>query len=165
MGNWNPRYAILFMSPFYVLAAYGVTTVSDSLRSAPARIAWFICVAVLLLPKLASHWQDGSRHDLRVAAAVAATHVGNEESVFCNWPMELAYYLRAHGNSQVVGWWKGDKLPDSSCVIVYASNALEPVLRLQGRRCEVLAEICFRRFDEQSHCVRVYNVGAIESGN
>lgn len=165
MGNWNPRYAILFMAPACVLAAYAVEAVALAFGPGLARVAVYACVAAMLAPKFVSHFKDGSRHDLRAAAAVAAKHAVGTDAVYCNWPMELAYYLRDHGPAPAVGWDKGAPLPAGPCVVVYASNAFEPVLQPAGRRSDVVAEVFARRFDEQSHTVRVYKIGPLGQGD
>ena len=40
---------------------------------------WYACVAVRCLPNLLSHYQDGSRHDFRQAAAVLVTNARDRE--------------------------------------------------------------------------------------
>src|SRR5579884_1487510 len=55
LSAWNARYAVIFLAPFWVLAAYGLEAVARQLASAPAGYLWYACVALLFLPKLASH--------------------------------------------------------------------------------------------------------------
>jgi hypothetical protein len=113
-------------------------------------------IILLLTPKLASHYRDGSRHDFRTASAVIARLRSHDEAVYCNWPITLRYYL--DDTIKVHDWPRPEMLPDESCIVVYASNAYEPALRLAGRRCSAVADIFTRRFDEQSHVIRIYQV-------
>jgi hypothetical protein len=158
MKAWNPRYGLLFMPPLFVLAALGVDYIACMLPSTPFRIAWFCCVGLLLLPKLASHYQDGSRHDFRTAASVVANNAHEGQSVVSNWPETLQYYLPEQAGIRVE--WLQSILPESDFIAVISSNAWEPVFQPTDRQVRVLAEIRKRRFDEQSHIVRVYQVTA-----
>jgi hypothetical protein len=162
LGNWNPRYALFFMLPFWVVAAYGVEQVANRLPRGWGQTIWFAFVVLLLVPKLASHYRDGSRHDFRSTAALVAKAVKPNETIYCNWPMTLEYYLN-QGQPVNVQWWQADALPDRTCLVVYASNALEPVLAIPQRRCDVLGEVGVRRFDEQSHVIRIYRVWSTQS--
>jgi hypothetical protein len=156
---WNPRYGVLFMPPMWVLAAYGMEYIARSLRSKPLMVCWYSCVALLLLPKLASHYQDGSRHDFRTAAQIIMNQSQAEQPLLCNWPETLSYYLPEHLRPYVHDWWSNSQLPATECFIVYASNSSEPILMFKDRSIEIRGEISKRRFDEQSHVIRIYHVG------
>jgi len=158
MKAWNPRYGILFMPPVFVLAAFAVAHIGRLLKPFSLQVAWYCCVALLLLPKLASHYQDGSRHDFRTAASVVLGHYTEGNKVLSNWPETLQYYLPVVKTGISVDWWAESALPDSEFLIVFSSNAWEPLIQPPGRQVRVLAEIRKRRFDEQSHIVRVYQV-------
>jgi hypothetical protein len=162
VGNWNPRYAVFFMIPVWVMAAFGSATVAERLASGPARMAWLLVVALMLAPKLASHFVDGSRHDLRAAAALVAAEAPHA-TVLSNWPAELQYYLQPLSGQRAAFWYPGERLPDGDAVLVVASNAWEPVVSSPTRSMRVLAEIRRRRFDEQSHVVRVYRLAPVAS--
>jgi hypothetical protein len=158
---WNPRYAVLFMPPMWVLAAYGMETIGRRLRSKLLVLCWYGCVALLLLPKLASHYQDGSRHDFRAAAQFLSKMGDSERPLLCNWPETLFYYLPEHLRPCVRTWWTSCPVPAADCYIVYGSNQWEPILRLEDRPVELVEEIARRRFDEQSHVIRIYRVGTL----
>jgi hypothetical protein len=159
MKAWNPRYGLFFMPPFFMLAAYAVTTVAQLLRSPALQVGWYLIVCLLLLPKLASHYQDGSRHDFRSAAAVVLKHTHEGQKVLSNWPETLQYYLTDKTGIKVD--WLEQTLPTSEFLVVFSSNAWEPLFQPPNRQGQVLAEIRTRRFDEQSHIVRVYHVDAL----
>jgi len=72
--TWNPRYFLFLLPAVWVLAAHAMEVIARKLGSASVGAAWYACVALLLVPNLASHFQDGSRHDYREAAAVVAAH-------------------------------------------------------------------------------------------
>jgi hypothetical protein len=159
LPNWNPRYGFLFMVPIWVLGAYAIEFVSSRMPSRVLAVAVYGVAALLLLPKLASHYQDGSRHDFRQAAEIVKTSAGGETMAFCNWPETLEYYLPASTGLTVRNWDRSAPLPADACFIVYSSNAWDPPIRLPGRCVELLAQVHKRRFDEQSHFVSVYHVG------
>jgi 4-amino-4-deoxy-L-arabinose transferase-like glycosyltransferase len=157
LGNWNPRYALFFMVPVFVLAAAGIAVVAGSLQRRELRAAWFCAVALMLAPKLASHFADGSRHDFRTAAAVVAT-AAPALDVYSNWPATMKYYLRERSPQAVYDWDSRHLDPARPIVVVLASNAWTPTLQVAGRRVEVIGTISKRRFDEQSHVIRIYRV-------
>ena len=70
--TWSPRYFLFFLPPIWLLAANGMEYVARRLASPAMSTAWYGAIVFLLLPGLASHFQDGSRHDYRQAAAVLA---------------------------------------------------------------------------------------------
>ncbi len=160
LTNWNAWYAFLFLPPLWLVAAQGVADVGVALADW-RRAGWYICIGLILLPNFVSYFRDGSRHDFRKSAAVVADHLREDERVYANWPSELQYYLNSLKPASVTGWWRTDPLPASECIIVYASNAFEPVIVPPGRSMKILGEIFTRRFDEQSYVVRIYQFGAL----
>jgi hypothetical protein len=153
---FNYRYALLFFLPFWVLAAKGVEVVGQRLGGRPAALAWYACVALLFLPKILSHHQDGSRKDFRAAAGVLAPLAHDGEPVYCNMDTTLRYYLTA----AEVRPWKGERdLPARTCFVALSVNGWDAPLRIDGRVVELMATIGRRRFDEQAYLVRVYRVG------
>ena len=154
LKNWNPRYALFFMPPVWVLAAAGAALVADSLRP-HVRTVWLLVLFALLLPKLGSHFIDGSRHDFRTAAQIIARDAPNA-AVVSDWPGELQYYLEPL-TGQKARYWEGTA-GDSPVVVALGTNAWEPPLTLPGRTVHLLGQVARRRFDEQSHVVRVYLV-------
>jgi hypothetical protein len=165
LSNWNGRYALFFMPPFWVLAAYGIEQVAFYLPSSWYRVIWYLCIALLLVPKLASHYQNGSRHDFRTSAALVGQTAHAHEPIFCNHPMTLEYYLNQNDPAHAPVQYVPRELPEQTCVIVLASNAYEHVLSVQNRRCDVIGEVGLRRFDEQSHVVRIYKIWSASRDN
>jgi hypothetical protein len=157
---WNPRYAFLFMPPVWVLGAYAVEELSGRMPSRALAVSVYGLVALLLLPKLASHYQDGSRHDFRQAAAIVKESAVEGETVFCNWPETLEYYLPSSTGLTVRSWGSAKPFPAPAFFIVYSANAWEPPIGVPGRSVELVAQVHKRRFDEQSHFVNIYRVGA-----
>jgi hypothetical protein len=158
LGSWNPRYGLFFMLPVWVLAAAGTAAIAEALRSWHHGVAWLGVVAILSAPKFASHFVDGSRHDFRTAADVVLSRAPNAQ-VVSNWPATLQYYLEPQTGQRPTYWSPGDPLPREESLIVLASNTWEPVLRVQNRTVRVIGEVGRRRFDEQSHLIRIYVVG------
>jgi hypothetical protein len=159
MGNWNPRYGLFFMVPLWVLAAVGAAAIADALGSRTRSLAWLGAIVLLSLPKLASHFVDGSRHDFRTSAAAVAS-ADPQDAIVSNWPATLQYYLEPMTGQHPTYWAPGEPLPSGQVVVVLASNAWEPVLRVPNRKVDVIAEVGKRRFDEQSYLIRVYRVSA-----
>ncbi len=154
LKNWNPRYALFFMPPVWVLAGAGAALVAESLRPR-MRLAWLLAVFALLLPKLGSHFIDGSRHDFRAAAEIIA-HDAPRADVASDWPGELQYYLQPL-SGQTARYWD-QHADDSPLVVALGTNAWEPPLTVPGHSVRLLGQVARRRFDEQSHVVRVYLV-------
>lgn len=156
---WNARYALLFALPLWMTGAMAVELIARRLGSARLVVFWYGCVVLLLAPKLASYYLDGSRHDFRQAAQLAAAEVGRGEPILTNMELRVRYYFAPALRPRVQFWEPSDKLPAGECLIVYGSNIWDPVLRVPGRPTEVLAQIGRRRYDELSQVVRVYRVG------
>ncbi|NQT36374.1 MAG: hypothetical protein HQ581_02730 [Planctomycetes bacterium] len=159
MPVWNPRYGLLFALPLWMTAAYAMEQVAVRLGSRRLILTWYACVALLLAPKLASHFIDGSRHDYREAARVVSASAEPGESILANMELRTKYYLPESFRPAVRFWNETKTLPAEACWVVYGSNIWDPVLRFPGRPSELRAQIARRRFDEQSHVVRVYRVG------
>ena len=157
LGNWNPRYGVFFMVPVWVVAAAGTAIIAEALAPRRLAAAWLATVVLILMPKMASHFIDGSRHDFRTAARAVA-QASPDLPVLCNWPATLQYYLDPITGQQPTYWAPGDRLPDEGVVVVFASNAWDAVLQFPGRQTTIVAQVGRRRLDEQSHLVRVYRV-------
>jgi hypothetical protein len=157
---WSARYALLFMAPLWVLAAYGMQRVARALGSRSLAALWYVCVGLLLLPKLISHYQDGTRHDFRQAAELVKAHIGPEQEIYSMWAANLCWYLPEDLRPRVRGWDQDEPLPAAEGLLVYSSTVWQPLPQFPGRHVTVLGEIRRRRFDEQSHVLRVYHVSA-----
>ncbi|MEQ1869330.1 MAG: hypothetical protein ABL961_04845 [Vicinamibacterales bacterium] len=140
VGNWNPRYGLFFMPPIWVLAAGASEAVCRALAGSVTRLAWFGALAVMLAPKVASHYLDGSRHDFRSAASVVASS-GPGNSVVSNWPADLQWYLRPLTGQRPRYWAPGLPLPEDATIVALASNAWAPPLRVPGRGVEFSSRV------------------------
>jgi len=158
MPVWNPRYALLFVLPLWMTGALGMEYVARRLPSRRQAAVWYGCVAVLLAPKLVSHYLDGSRHDYRLAAAVVAEHLEPGQTVCANMELQTKYYLSRNLRPRVRFWTPDMRLPGESCLVVLGTNIWDPPPAFDGRPVEVVAQIARRRYDEVSHVVRVYRV-------
>lgn len=165
MPVWNARYALLLILPLWITAAFAMEWVARQ-WSSPWQVAlWYGLVALLLAPKLASHYLDGTRHDYRQAAAVATAQVGPEQKICTNMELQTKYYLPERLRPQVQFWQPGLQLPRSECLVVYGANIWDPVPEFDGRAASVLAQVAKRRYDELSHVVRVYRVSPATTDN
>jgi hypothetical protein len=152
---FNYRYALLFLFPVWVLAARATWSIGQILADSRLTWVWYGCVAVLLLPKVMSYYQDGSRWDLRSAAKVVSEMAGEESpTVYSNFADILNYYMPAASVKE----WPAKEVADRSCFVVWVTNAWDEPVRAEGRVVELLATVGRRRFDEQSYLVRVYRI-------
>ncbi len=156
--SWNPRYFVFFLPALWMLAADGMHFVARRLSYGTVGAVWYACVAVLFLPNLLSHYQDGSRHDFRQAAAVPVTNDGDGEPILSDDAETISYYLPADLRRHLSVRTKAKVFPNSEFFLVCRSNAWSPLPHVPGRRMDLLAEIYRRRFDEFSHILRVYRV-------
>src|SRR5262249_35203720 len=91
--TWNPRYFLFFMPAAWVLGAHAMGFVADRIGRGSTGALWYASVALLLAPSLLSHYQDGSRHDYRQAAAVLVAADRALEPVFSDDAETISYYL------------------------------------------------------------------------
>ena len=159
--NWNPRYFVFFMPASWVLAAHAMARVASSLGRGVAGAGWYACVALLFMPSLISHYQDGSRHDYRQAAAVVAQAARNGQPILSDDAETISYYLPVELRRSLRVRTKVplNELPDEEFLLVARSNAWGPLPRFRDRHLDVLAEISRRRMDQFSHVLRVFRVG------
>jgi hypothetical protein len=160
---FNYRYALLFLFPVWMLAAKGVETVGQKLGGGAGTWGWYACVLLLMLPRVASYYQDGSRKDLRAAAA-AVSGLGDPDKpiVYASMPTTLRYYFP---EARIYDW-EGDKgLIPTTCYLVLSSNGWDAPVQIKGRTIELVASIGRRRFDGQSYLIRVYRVGPTGADN
>ena len=155
---FNYRYALLFLFPIWLLAAKGMYGIAQKLADRRLRWAWYSCVVLLLIPKLLSYYQDGSRWDLRSAAGIVSQLAEDESpTVYSNLISIVHYYLP----SASVKGWQGEKVPEQTCFLVLATNAWDSPVHAEGHVAELVASIGRRRFDEQAYLVRVYRLRPI----
>lgn len=154
----NSQYMLLFSLPFWVLAAHAVSEIGAQLGRGSLACAWYLAIALLLLPHMASHYQDGSRKDLRAAGDLISHYAVAGETIYCNLPEVLHYYLP----TKPVKDWETtkDELSSGVSYVVMASNGWESPLQINGKTVETLARIGKRRFDEQTYIVSVYRVSS-----
>src|SRR5439155_1603493 len=81
---------------------------------------WLLVVFALLLPKLGSHFIDGSRHDFRSAAHIIAREAPHA-AVMSDWPGELQYYLEPLTGQKARYW--GGVAADAPLVVALGTNA------------------------------------------
>jgi len=156
---WNVRYGILFTVPLWVTAALAFEYVAKRMASHWTVIGWYGLIALLLLPKLASQYRDGSTHDFRTAAAMVVADRPGDRVILTNLDFPTKYYLPKHLRRQVRSWQPGDELPAGPGYLLEGTNLWQPVPRFPGRRRVLLGQVARRRFDEQSYVVRVYRFG------
>ncbi len=114
------------------------------------------------MPSLLSHYQDGSRHDYRQAAAVLVSHAQQGQPILSDDAETISYYLPAGLRQTLQVRTKVRELPVSEFFLVARSNAWMPLPQFPHRHSELLAEIYRRRFDQFSHILRVYRVSAAD---
>ncbi len=73
---YNPWYTFVFGLSAFIAAGYAVARIFELLKpqSVLAAGVWFGICTLLNAPALASYYMDGSRHDLRTAAAFVRDH-------------------------------------------------------------------------------------------
>ncbi len=160
--SWNPRYFLFFMPAMWVLASHAMEFVASRVGRRSTAAAWYGCVVVLLMPNLLSHYQDGSRHDYRQAAAVLMSHAQQGQPILSDDAETISYYLPAGFRQTLQVRTKVRELPASEFFLVARSNAWMPLPQFPHRQSELLAEIYRRRFDQFSHILRVYRVSAAD---
>lgn len=158
--SWNPRYFLFFLPPVWVLAAYAMERVANRFAYSSAAAVWYCCVAVMLLPSLASHYQDGSRHDYRRAAAVLTTNVRGEQPILSDDAETISYYLPENLRRHLLVRTKVTTFPPAEFFLVARSNAWTALPKVPGRQLQLVSEIYARRFDQFSHILRVYRIAA-----
>jgi hypothetical protein len=150
------------MPPAWLLAAHAVEFVGGRMGGPLLRAGWYACVALLLLPNLASHFQDGSRHDYRAAAALLEARVQPGQPILSDDAETISYYLPDDLRRTLQVRTKVPVPPAEEFFLVARSNAWMDQPRFRGRTVELLAEIRRRRFDQFSHILRVYRVAPFE---
>ena len=116
-----------------------------------------------MAPGLLSHYQDGSRHDYRQAAAVLVEHDREARPILSDDAETISYYLPAGLRQQLSVRTRARVFPASEFFLVCRSNAWTPLPQVPGRKLDVIAEISRRRFDQFSHILRVYRVAAADT--
>ena len=162
--NWNPRYFLFFLPAAWVLSAHSMELIARRLGYGSVGAVWYSCVLLLLVPSLVSHYQDGSRHDYRQAAAVVTAHAQEGQTILSDDAETISYYLPEHLRQQLRVRSKVTAFPTSEFLLVCRSNAWMPLPDVPHRKLDLLAEIYRRRYDQFSHIVRVYRVAAEHQG-
>jgi len=158
--GWNPRYFLFFMPAMWVLAAYSAEQVARSVGAGWTGAVWYAVVALLLAPGILSHFQDGSRHDYRQAAAVLRDAAQGEQPILSDDAETISYYLPEAVRRRLFVRTKVTALPDTEFFLVVRANAWMAQPRAPDRRVDLLAEIGRRRYDHFSHVLRVYRVSS-----
>lgn len=166
--SWNPRYFLFFLPPMWILAAYAMEQVAVRFEQGSSGAVWYGCVGVLLLPSLLSHYQDGSRHDYRRAAAVLIANAQADNPILSDDAETISYYLPDGLRRHLLVRTKVTKFPDAEFFLVTRSNAWSALPQIPGRHLQLMSEIYTRRFDQFSHILRVYRIAptsALDSGS
>jgi hypothetical protein len=158
--SWNPRYFVFFMPAMWILAAHAVSFVARRVGYGSVGAAWYCGVVLLLSPGLLSHYQDGSRHDYRQAAAVLATHAHQRQPILSDDAETISFYLPAALQEGLQVRTKAREFPPSEFFLVARSNAWTALPQIPDRQATLIAQIYRRRFDQFSHVLRVYRVAA-----
>jgi hypothetical protein len=153
---FNSYYNVLFQLPLWWLAARGVSALVQSFPKRPARCLVCIGVAILVLPRFVSYYQDGSRRDYREAARFLAERVTDKDQIYCDLPGHLGYYLPGRSVRQ---FQRDEAVSRGPGYIVVGSNGWSPVLHVPGQSVEMVSRIGQRRFDEQIYQVHIYALG------
>lgn len=156
--SWNPRYFVFFLPALWVLAADAMHFVARKLSYGAVGAVWYACVVLLLLPDLLSHYQDGSRHDYRQAAAVLMANAQAGEPIISDDAETISYYLSDDLRQQLRVRTKVKVFPVTEFFLVARSNAWMPLPAIPDRRMDSIAQIARRRYDAFSHIVRIYRV-------
>jgi hypothetical protein len=160
--SWNPRYFLFFMPAVWILAAFAMEFVARRTSSVTTGVAWYGCIAIILMPSLLSHFQDGSRHDYRQAAAVVVKYYHSQEPILSDDAETISYYLPPQMHHMLQVRTKAKQYPRSEFFLVCRANAWTPLPEIPNRQMDLLAEIYKRRYDQFSHILRVYRVAAEE---
>jgi hypothetical protein len=166
--SWNPRYFLFFLPPMWVLGAYAMERIALRFEHGSAGAVWYGCVALLLMPSLLSHYQDGSRHDYRSAAAVLVANAQPQEPILSDDAETISFYLPDVLRRSLLVRTKVTKFPDTEFLLVTRSNAWTALPQIPGRQLQLLSEIYTRRFDQFSHILRVYRIAptsTLDSGS
>jgi hypothetical protein len=165
--TWNPRYFLFFLPAGWILGAHAVDEVARRFNGRFAAAAWYGCVTLLLMPNLASHYVDGSRHDYRAAANVLIRLNPQSETILSDDAETISYYLPESLRQKLFVRTKTKQYPATEFFLVTRSNAWTPLPRIRDRQVNLVAEIYKRRFDEFSHILRVYRIApgpVVDSG-
>jgi len=162
--SWNPRYFLFFLPAVWVLAAYAMEFLARRAPSTAVGVAWYGCVALFFVPGLLSHFQDGSRHDYRQAAATVLRYYHPQDPILSDDAETISYYLPKNLHHLLQVRTKVREFPPTEFFLVCRSNAWTPLTQIPDRQMDLLAEIYKRRYDEFSHILRVYRVEAETSG-
>jgi hypothetical protein len=155
----SPHYFLFFLPAMWLVAAHAVDAVARG-AGARAAVGWYGAVALVFAPSLVSHFQDGSRHDYRQAAAALQSHAAAGQTILSDDAETISYYLPPNLRERLYVRTKVTALPASEFFLVCRMNAWMPLPDVPGRRMELLAEIGRRRYDQFSHILRIYRVAA-----
>jgi len=109
-------------------------------------VAWYGCIAIILMPSLLSHFQDGSRHDYRQAAAVVVKYYHSQEPILSDDAETISYYLPPQMHHMLQVRTKAKQYPRSEFFLVCRANAWTPLPEIPNRQMDLLAEIYKRRY-------------------
>jgi hypothetical protein len=160
--TWNPRYFLFFLPAAWVLAAHAMAFIAERAGAGLTGVVWYAAVALMLAPGLVSHFQDGSRHDYREAAAYLVKHARPSQPILSDDAETLAYYLPADLRAGLQVRTRVTEYPQSEFFVVFRTNSwwFFPRDGLESRKVETIALIQTRRYDQFSHVLYVHHVSA-----
>jgi hypothetical protein len=161
--TWNPRYFLFFMPAMWIVGAHAMEFIARRVGFRSIGIVWYAGVAALLLPSLASHLVDGSRHDYRTAASVLIANDRQQRLILSDDAETISYYLPADLIEHLEVRTRVTNFPPDEFYLVCRANAWMPLCEIPGRRSDLLAEIYHRRFDQFSHILRVYRIRSVKA--
>lgn len=93
---YHPGYSFPLASSVFVVAACAIGTIYDCLKTRGALIgaAWIGVACLSSLPGVLSHYQDGSRPDIRTAAEYVTKHARVGDRVAGHYLAWFAYYAK-----------------------------------------------------------------------
>lgn len=100
---FHSAYVFALTLPVFLLAGVTIGELANAIttRSVLAAISVFLMLPLLNLPSIASHYQDGSRHDFRAAANWLGDRVGPNDLIVAIQGDKLSYYRpELHGRWQ-----------------------------------------------------------------
>ena len=133
----EPALLPVFPSPVWVLARTPLES-----RGAPAHpplaAAWYWLHRALLLPNLASHYMDGSRHDYRAAANVVIRTIRRIEPILSDDAETISYYLPENLRRHLFVRTKATTVPASSSFWWRDPTHGPPCRRFKERQLQLL---------------------------
>jgi hypothetical protein len=172
---FHPAYLFPFSLGVLVLAGRVAGEVYDSLRtrSGLAAWVWMIVVCGFNLPSLASHYQDGSRHDFRTPAQYIAHHWQPGDRIASATNVLLGYYADVCRSAEPLAAWNPlpelqrlTATPGRLWIVLPSDRGGKPedLQRWLGTYCAQELEVRRKRFDYRDFVVEVFLYAPASAG-